>query len=95
MVTGAAMVLIWHNLIKPLGGIFGIYELLPAFLLGCLAIFIVSKLTPEPDASILYEFDHYMDGIGAKRDMEAVLEENMAADLPETPATSFPQGRKE
>ena len=95
MLTGAATVLIWHNLIKPLGGIFGIYELLPAFLLGCLAIFIVSKLTPEPDASILHEFDHYMDGIGAKRDMEAVLEENMAADLPETPATSFPQGRKE
>ena len=94
MLTGAAAVLIWHNLIKPLGGIFGIYELLPAFLLGCLAIFIVSKLTPEPDASILDEFDHYMDGVGAKRDLESVLEENMAADLPETPATTYPDGRK-
>ena len=94
MLSGAAMVLIWHNLIKPIGGVFGIYELLPAFLVGCLAIFIVSKLTPEPDASILHEFDHYMDGIGAKRDMEAVLEENMASDLPETPATSVPEGRK-
>lgn len=48
MLTGAATVLIWHNLIKPLGGVFGIYELLPAFLLGCLAIFVVSKLTPSP-----------------------------------------------
>jgi len=94
MLTGAVAVLVWHNLIKPLGGIFGIYELLPAFLLGCLAIYIVSKLTPEPDASVLNEFDHYMDGIGAKRDLESVLEENMAADLPETPATTFPESRK-
>ena len=61
MLTGAVTVLVWHNFIKPLGGIFGIYELLPAFVLGCLAIFIVSKLTPEPDASILEEFDHYRD----------------------------------
>ncbi|MBQ3106349.1 MAG: sodium/proline symporter, partial [Eggerthellaceae bacterium] len=28
MITGAATVMIWANLIKPLGGIFGIYELL-------------------------------------------------------------------
>lgn len=61
MVTGAATVLVWHNLVKPLGGIFGIYELLPAFLLGCLAIYVVSKLTPEPDQSVLDTFDHYMD----------------------------------
>ena len=61
MLTGAITVLVWHNFVKPLGGIFGIYELLPAFVLGCLAIFIVSKLTPEPDASILEEFDHYRD----------------------------------
>ena len=95
MITGAAVVLIWHNLIKPLGGIFGIYELLPAFVLSCLAIFIVSKLSPEPSAEIYHEFDHYMDGVGAKRDFEAVLEENMASDLPETPATSYPNGRKD
>ncbi len=61
MITGAATVLVWHNLVKPLGGIFGIYELLPAFLLGCLAIYVVSKLTPEPDQSVLDTFDHYMD----------------------------------
>ena len=61
MVTGAATVLVWHNRVKPLGGIFGIYELLPAFLLGCLAIYVVSKLTPEPDQSVLDTFDHYMD----------------------------------
>lgn len=74
MITGAAMVLIWHNLIKPLGGVFGIYELLPAFLCGCLAIFIVSKLTSEPDQSVYDEFDHYMDEPTEERSMDQVLE---------------------
>ena len=74
MVTGAAMVLIWHNLIKPLGGVFGIYELLPAFLCSCLAIFIVSKLTKEPDQAVLDEFDHYMDDPTEERSMDEVLE---------------------
>jgi len=41
--------------------VFGIYELLPAFLLSCLAIFVVSKLTREPEQEVLDEFDHYMD----------------------------------
>ena len=74
MVTGAAMVLIWHNLIKPLGGAFGIYELLPAFLCSCLAILIVSKLTKEPSQDVLDEFDHYMDEPTAERSLDEVLE---------------------
>ena len=74
MVTGAAMVLIWHNLIKPLGGVFGIYELLPAFLCSCLAIVVVSLLTKEPDEDVLYEFDHYMDEPSEERSLDAVLE---------------------
>lgn len=61
MVGGTATVLIWHNLLSPLGGIFGIYELLPAFIVSLLCIFVVSKLTPEPPEEVLYEFDHYMD----------------------------------
>ena len=61
MLTGTACVLIWHNFLTPLGGVFGIYELLPSFLLALAAIIIVSLLTKEPDASVLYEFDHYMD----------------------------------
>ena len=74
MVTGAAMVLIWHNLIKPLGGIFGIYELLPAFLCSCLAIVVVSLLTKEPEQDVLDEFDHYMDEETPERSLDAVLE---------------------
>ncbi|NHM15902.1 sodium/proline symporter PutP [Eggerthellaceae bacterium zg-887] len=61
MVVGTATVLIWHNFIKPLGGVFGIYELLPAFLLALAAIVVVSKLTPPPSEAVMYEFDHYMD----------------------------------
>ena len=95
MISGAAMVIIWHNLIKPLGGIFGIYELLPAFLIGCLAIVIVSLLTKEPSEAIYHEFDHYMDGVGAKRNIEAVLETGMALEHAEEPATYYPEGRKD
>ena len=73
-------VLVWHNFIKPLGGVFGVYELLPAFILGCLAIFIVSKLTPEPEASVLEEFDHYMDSDGGTRDLDDVLEGSIPLD---------------
>jgi len=61
MLTGAVMVIVWHNLIKPLGGVFGIYELLPAFLLSALAIFIVSKLTAEPSEEVYSDFDTYME----------------------------------
>ncbi len=60
MVVGAVMVLVWHNLIKPLGGVFGIYELLPAFLCSALAIVVVSLLTKRPDDEVLHEFDTYM-----------------------------------
>ena len=80
MVTGAVAVLVWHSFIKPLGGVFGVYELLPAFILGCLAIFIVSKLTPEPEASVLEEFDHYMDSNGGTRDLDDVLEGSIPLD---------------
>ena len=80
MITGAAGVLIWHNLIRPLGGVFGIYELLPAFLLGCLAIYTVSKLTGEPEQAVLDDFDLYRSDtpLDEKRNMEVVLEDGMA-----------------
>ncbi len=61
MLTGTITVLVWSNFIKPLGGVFGIYELLPAFILSLLAILIVSKLTAEPTKEVLDQFDSYMD----------------------------------
>ena len=61
MLTGAVAVLAWHNLAKPLGGWFGVYELLPAFALACVAIVAVSLLTKEPSKEITDEFDHFME----------------------------------
>ena len=57
MVTGGAMVFLWKLVLKPLGGVFGIYELFPAFVLSCLVILVVSLLTPVPSAQIQQEFD--------------------------------------
>lgn len=57
MVTGGGMVFIWKLLIKPMGGVFGIYELFPAFFLSCAAIVIVSLMSKEPSKEIQDEFE--------------------------------------
>ncbi len=57
MLTGGIMVFVWNLLLKPLGGIFGIYELLPAFILSSLAIIVVSLCTKQPDKEITEEFE--------------------------------------
>ena len=57
MLAGGGMVFIWRLLIKPLGGVFGIYELLPAFLVSCAFIVVVSLLSKEPSAEIQAEFE--------------------------------------
>jgi sodium/proline symporter len=57
MLTGGAMVLIWKNLIAKLGGAFAVYELLPAFIISCLVIFIVSLATKKPSVEIEKEFE--------------------------------------
>jgi sodium/proline symporter len=57
MITGGVSVFVWKLLISKLGGVFAIYELLPAFILSCIAIVVVSLLTKKPDASVEAEFD--------------------------------------
>jgi sodium/proline symporter len=57
MLTGGAMVVIWKNAISKLGGPFAVYELLPAFILSCLVIWIVSLVTAKPSADIEKEFE--------------------------------------
>jgi len=59
MLTGGIMVFVWKLLLKPMGGVFGIYELLPAFLLSSLAIIIVSNMT-KTDPEVLADFDQVM-----------------------------------
>jgi sodium/proline symporter len=40
-----------------MGGILGIYELFPAFVISCIFIVVVSLLTKEPSQDILDEFE--------------------------------------
>ena len=47
---GGGIVFFWKLVLKPLGGLWGIYELLPAFLFSCLLIVVVSLLTPAPQS---------------------------------------------
>ncbi len=57
MLSGGIMVFIWKLILKPMGGVFGVYELLPAFIVSCIFIYVVSNLTPEPSDEIQKEFD--------------------------------------
>lgn len=58
MVSGAAMVFIWKLVLNPqLGGVFSIYELLPAFLFSSIVIVAVSLLTKKPSKEIEDEFE--------------------------------------
>ncbi len=57
MVGGAGMVFLWKLVISKLGGAFGIYELLPAFIFSSICILVVSLLTPAPSAEIRADFD--------------------------------------
>ncbi len=57
MLAGGGMVFLWKLLLKPMGGVFGIYELFPAFVTSCIAILIVSLLSKEPSQAIQDEFE--------------------------------------
>lgn len=57
MLAGGGMVFIWKLILKPLGGVFGIYELFPSFVVSCVVIIIVSLLTKEPSQEIQDEFE--------------------------------------
>lgn len=57
MLGGGGMVFVWKLLIRPIGGVFGIYELLPAFIFACILIVVVSLLTKKPSKEILAEFE--------------------------------------
>ncbi len=56
MLSGGIMVFVWKLAIKPLGGIFAIYELLPAFIISSLIIVLVSLLSNKPSDEIQTDF---------------------------------------
>ena len=57
MLTGGVTIFVWKYLVRPLGGAWNIYELLPAFLLASLAIVLGSLLSEAPEAGIVEEFE--------------------------------------
>ncbi len=57
MLAGGVTIFLWKYLVRPLGGAWDIYELLPAFIVSSLVIVIVSLLTAEPSKEIAAEFD--------------------------------------
>ena len=57
MVSGGVMVFVWKFLVRPIGGAWNIYELLPAFIVASIAIVAVSLLTAAPSKEICDEFD--------------------------------------
>ena len=60
MVAGGATVLIWKLIIRDkfAGTVVDFYELLPAFVLACIAIVVVSLLTKAPDKEITDTFEN-------------------------------------
>ncbi|MCR5338938.1 MAG: sodium/proline symporter [Lachnospiraceae bacterium] len=57
MVSGGLMVFIWKYGVRPMGGVWDLYELAPAFLVAIIFIVVVSLLTPAPSEEITKEFD--------------------------------------
>lgn len=57
MVAGGVTVFVWKYVVRPIGGAWNIYELLPAFLVSLVAVVIVSLLTKAPSQEILDEFE--------------------------------------
>ena len=57
MISGAGMVFLWKLGISKLGGVFAIYELLPAFLFSSICIVVVSLLTKAPSKEIEADFE--------------------------------------
>lgn len=57
MIAGGIMIFVWKYALKPMGGVFGIYELLPAFIVGLVLNIVVSLLTAPPEKEITDIFD--------------------------------------
>ena len=57
LVAGGVMVFVWKFCVRPIGGVWNVYELLPAFIVASAAIVVVSMLTPKPSADIEKIFD--------------------------------------
>lgn len=57
MLSGGTMIFVWKYMVRPMGGAWDIYELLPAFLVAIALNVAVSLATPAPEAEIVKEFE--------------------------------------
>ncbi|MDO5402865.1 MAG: sodium/proline symporter PutP [Eubacteriales bacterium] len=57
LLTGGVTIFVWKYGISKIGGVFAIYELLPAFVAALVTIVVVSKLTGKPDKEVLDKFE--------------------------------------
>ncbi|MGI6013627.1 MAG: sodium/proline symporter [Oscillospiraceae bacterium] len=57
MVSGGAMIFIWKYGIAKLGGVFAIYELLPAFIVATIVLVLVSLATSVPSKEVTDQFE--------------------------------------
>ena len=57
MIAGGAMIFIWKFMVRPLGGAWNIYELLPAFIVAMVVNVVISLITPAPGKEITDVFD--------------------------------------
>ena len=66
LAAGGVMIFVWKFVVRPLGGAFDIYELLPAFLVALLADVIVSLATKSPEKEVTDEYDSYIAEVKGK-----------------------------
>ena len=64
ILVGGITTFVWYYLVTP---IFPLYEMVPGVILSLLAIFVVTKLTSEPDKEVQETFDEYKAEIGTER----------------------------
>jgi sodium/proline symporter len=62
IISGGISVILWEYVVTPLGvkhsiDALTIYELLPAFIIACIAIVAVSLITKAPEKEIVDEFE--------------------------------------
>ena len=59
LITGGVTVVAWHNIPASVNPIFGVYEILPAFIL-CLAVAVVVSLCDKnKDSQMIAEFEAF------------------------------------
>ncbi|MBP5304315.1 MAG: sodium/proline symporter [Lachnospiraceae bacterium] len=57
MLSGGLMVFIWKYFVRPLGGVWDLYELAPAFLVAVICIIAVSLATKAPEKEVTDAFE--------------------------------------